>query len=818
MDRDKIIDIVNNIYNLIEVYSSLSNGDLYRKHIKLTENIKNIQDLYNVENIIESFSLICEVINRSLDISIYKSQITGAVNLHFGNIIEMGTGEGKTYTAMISLYLNTFKGNCIVVTTNDYLTNRDYMLARKVFSKIKIQVGRILSTDNKEIRKQNYNKNICYCTPHELGFDYLRDKQVYSIKDKVLPKNLHYCIIDEIDNILLDEATMPLVISLSNPIDTKCDFEETYISLDNLFSEVENGVDYDILGQELVEVSYDGQSVNITDFCIDLIERRFGLVNLYTIENSNLLKQIDNYVVANYVLKDGRDYIVKDNQICLINKFTGRLSSSKQLSNGLHQTLQKKEGLEITHRFTQRNSTNYYHLFSIFNKISGMSGTILSHRDEMMEHYNKCVIKIEPNNASKRYDNDLRLYNTKQEKLTAIITSISDSILNGQPVLVGVNDEEDILRLSLALSKLKINYNLLDADNIEEEIEIIKTAGIPSNITIATSIAGRGTDINLPRQSLRNGGLKVICYELSHSVRVDNQFKGRAGRQGEIGETEIYSCFDDNIFSGREEIENLRNRRTQSKDKNLGYINNKSIIRRVKAIQIDADYSMYKIRDNSYKFDKIINRNFELFFEQRDLILECKSIYDLYNNYILDILDNYLYKELSYFKKEYIDSTELKILKNLFSFIPNTLVDKDIPIKTEIIKNLIENWIKDILNIGTDSNIVFNSIIRKHLNIENKLLTKENKNTYLLNTNTRKHDLHFENLLKNILRIIDNNWVLYLDKIECHKINLQFISYKNKDILIDHESRVHHILERTNKDIQLQIILFITKILGGGKN
>lgn len=505
----------------------------------------------------EIISYLIHTASKTLGMTPYKTQIMGALTLIEGNVAEMQTGEGKTLTSVIALgYKSLLGSKNYLLTTNDYLAERDYNFSKPFFNELGITTSLNTHQLSKNQKLDVYKADIIYSTHATIGFDYLNDSTVDSTNE-ILLKNKDFCIIDEVDSILIDDAKVPLIISESS-----VDNRSKYLMVNDFVAKLELSEDYVVDSQLKVAI--------LTEKGVAKIEKSFNLKNLYSPENKEFLYYLNISLTAQFVLVKGIDYIIKDSEIALIDTYTGRTLLGRQLSNGLHQGLQAKEGLTIQKVSETKTSITYPNLFKTFSNISGMTGTAYSEKDEFAELYNMLVIRIPRNKPSKRMDLPDEVYLTKEYKFKAVANNIIDNYNKGYPILVGTGSVEDSEKLSNILLLRNVPHVLLNAKNPEKEADIISKAGLKNNVTIATNMAGRGTDIKVDTSDNSEIGLYVIGTERFESRRIDNQLRGRTGRQGEFGITKMFSSLEDDLllnYGSKNVQDTLRNSPLGSSDK-----------------------------------------------------------------------------------------------------------------------------------------------------------------------------------------------------------------------------------------------------------
>ena len=482
----------------------------------------------------EAFAVVREAAKRVLGLFPYRVQLMGGIVLHDGNIPEMRTGEGKTLTATMPVYLNALSGEGVhVVTVNEYLATRDSNEMGELYNFLGLSVGLNINSKSSDEKREAYNCDITYSTNNELGFDYLRDNMVV-YRSQMVQRPLNYAIVDEVDSILIDEARTPLIISGQAEKSTAL-----YTRADNFVKRLKEDEDY--------KIDIQSKTIGLTEAGIEKAEETFGLDNLYDIENTALTHHLDQALRANYIMLLDIDYVVQDNKVLIVDQFTGRIMDGRRYSDGLHQAIEAKEGVEIEDETKTMATITFQNYFRMYKKLAGMTGTAKTEEEEFREIYNIQVIQIPTNRPIIRDDRPDLLYPTLESKFNAVVEDIKERYHKGQPVLVGTVAVETSELLSDKLNAAKIPHEVLNAKNHFKEAEIIMNAGQKGAVTIATNMAGRGTDIKLGLGVLELGGLAVIGTERHESRRIDNQLRGRAGRQGDPGVSQFYLSLEDEI-------------------------------------------------------------------------------------------------------------------------------------------------------------------------------------------------------------------------------------------------------------------------------
>ena len=684
---DKIAD---KILELDDEYSKLSDDELKSKTEEFKNRLANGEDLDDI--LVEAFATAREACYRVINEKPYKVQLIGGLALHYGNIAEMKTGEGKTLTSVMPAYLNALEGQGVhIVTVNEYLAERDSKWMGQIHEFLGLSVGLNLRDLSPSEKRAEYDKDILYSTNNEIGFDYLRDNMAIRKEDRVQQRGLNYAIVDEVDSILIDEARTPLIISggfLEN--------KNLYIDADRFAK----SLNYD------TDIVYDAKlkRSNLSEEGMKKAEKYFKVDNLYDVNNSTLVHFINQALHANYSQKNDVDYVVKDGKIVIVDQFTGRLMPGRAFSDGLHQAIEAKEGVEIQQETKTLATITFQNLFRMYNKLSGMTGTAKTEEEEFREIYNMYVIAIPTNKPVIREDMADLIYASKKSKFKAIIDEIAERHEKGQPVLVGTIAIETSEEISNLLKKRGIPHEVLNAKNHAREAEIIAKAGEKGSVTIATNMAGRGTDIKLGEGVKELGGLCVIGTERHESRRIDNQLRGRSGRQGDPGFTQFYIAMDDELMIrfGSEKIKNI----LQSTGIDDGMvIRSKMFSRSVASAQKRVEGNNYDMRKSVLQYDDVMNKQRELIYGKRNNILDSESIHEeilksMYNH-VADIIESHLDDS------EHLGEEDVKDIIEYFNsnllrkkidekFFENKSVDEIIDGITGLITSEYEEKIKEI--------------------------------------------------------------------------------------------------------------------------
>ena len=788
-ELDRIKPLIEAINNQEVNFKALKDEEFKEKTFLLK---KNIQEGRKIDSIIpEAFALVRESAKRVLNERHYDVQLIGGIFLHEGKIAEMKTGEGKTLVSTLPAYLNALAGKGVhVVTVNDYLAKRDSEWMGKVFNFTGLSTGCITNELEDEERKKNYNCDITYATNNELGFDYLRDNMKYDLAEMV-QRDHHYCIVDEVDSILIDESRTPLIIS------GRSEDKSNFYILANKFINKLQKTDY--------EIDEKNKNAILTDVGIDKIEKlaiHEGILknnNFYDPENLNLVHHVNQALKANFLFNKDVDYIVRENRVQIIDEFTGRVLGGRRFSDGLHQSIEAKENVEIQEENQTLASITYQNYFRLYKKLSGMTGTALTEAEEFFDIYKLNVVAIPTNRPMIRKDYNDQIFRTEKEKYLAITNKIIECHSTGQPVLVGTTSIEKSEKISKNLNEKKIKHSVLNAKQHEKEAKIVAEAGKIGAITIATNMAGRGTDIQLggnkdfkdddnqknSEQILEDknkvkslGGLFIIGTERHESRRIDNQLRGRSGRQGDPGSSIFYISLEDELMRifGANSIDGML--------KKLGLKENESIDhpwinKAMERAQQRVEGRNFDIRKTLIKFDDVMNDQRQVIFSQRLKILKSTDIADTLKSFLDEVIDDLL-----------------KVKK-----IYQTTNDKNIFLSS--IKNISGNVISDdeLINLANNDDDQFKEKIQNLFNSKHK----ERINLVGVNENNDIEKRIF-------LQIIDFSWRSHLQYLEQLRQVIGLRSYGQKDPLSEFKKEAFSLFEGLLEKIKVDVIKFMLNL------
>ncbi len=790
-------EIADKIDALDEEYTKLTDYELQAKTDEFRNRLKSGETLDDI--LVEAFATAREACYRVIGEKPYYVQLLGGLAIHFGNIAEMKTGEGKTLTSVMPAYLNALTGDGVhIVTVNEYLADRDAKWMGNIHRFLGLTVGTNLRSLSPKEKKEQYNCDILYTTNNELGFDYLRDNMVVKSENRV-QRGLNFAIIDEVDSVLIDEARTPLIISGG-----EVKSNNLYIDADTFVKKLKPEKDY--LYDEKTK------SVTLTEDGVKNAEKSFKLDNLYDISNTNLVHHINQALKANYAMKNDVDYVVQDGEVVIVDQFTGRLMKGRAFSDGLHQAIEAKEGVTIQQETKTLATITFQNLFRMYKKLSGMTGTAKTEEEEFRNIYNMFVIQIPTNKEVIRIDEADLVYSTQAGKYKALIDEIERRYNKGQPVLVGTIAIETNELISSMLKKRKIPHEVLNAKNHAREAEIIAKAGQPKSVTIATNMAGRGTDIKLTEEVKEMGGLCVLGTERHESRRIDNQLRGRSGRQGDPGFTQFYVSMEDELMVrfGTDRIKNML--------QNLGFaedqpIKSKMFTNAIATAQARVEGNNFDIRKQLLQYDDVMNNQREIMYAKRNEILDNESIHDTVlksiKDHITDFVESHIFPEGHLTDKD-IEEIVDYANENLFK---QTLNIKDVKTKDskeliEIIYNIVveeyEEKIKDLPSEVTDEfeKVIVLSIIDRywteHINTMSHLREGIGLRGYAQDDPLRAYTMEGFDLFDKMMQGIDRDITILLIKSEI-KQNIERKEVSKKQITNDGKDHVKQAPKKVQK-------------------
>ena len=647
----RISKTVDKIEALDESMQKLSDEELRHKTVEFKERLANGETLDDL--LPEAYATVREASSRAIGLKHYRVQLIGGIILHQGRIAEMRTGEGKTLVSTLPAYLNALEEKGVhIVTVNDYLATRDAEWMGKVHNFLGLTVGVVTNDMENDERREAYNCDITYITNNELGFDYLRDNMVIE-KEDLVQRDLHYAIVDEVDSVLIDEARTPLIISGESGKST-----ELYRACDILARQMERGSSdgelskMDILMNEDIEedgdflVNEKDKQIMLTADGVKKVEKFFHIENLADPENLAIQHNIILALRAHNLMFKDKDYVVKDDEVLIVDEFTGRIMPGRRYSDGLHQAIEAKENVKVKRESKTLATITFQNFFNKYDKKAGMTGTALTEEQEFREIYGMDVVVIPTNKPVQRIDHDDAIYKTKREKMNAVVEDIIESHAKGQPVLVGTITIEMSEELSAMLKKRGIKHNVLNAKFHEKEAEIISHAGEIGAVTIATNMAGRGTDIVLEDGVAELGGLKIIGTERHESRRIDNQLRGRAGRQGDPGESKFYLSLEDDLMRlfGSERMISIYNALGIPEGEEIQH---KTISKTIEKAQKKIENNNFGIRKNLLDYDRVNNEQREVMYKERRRVLDGDDMKESVLGMMKETVANHVYQVIS---------------------------------------------------------------------------------------------------------------------------------------------------------------------------
>ncbi|MDK2968225.1 MULTISPECIES: preprotein translocase subunit SecA [Lacrimispora] len=710
----------------------------------------------------EAFATVREAGRRVLNMEHFRVQLIGGVVLHQGRIAEMRTGEGKTLVSTCPAYLNALAGNGVqIVTVNDYLAKRDAEWMGRIHEFLGMTVGVVLNNMNSDERRDAYNCDITYVTNNELGFDYLRDNMAI-YKEQMVLRNLDFCIIDEVDSVLIDEARTPLIISGQSGKSTKL-----YEVCDILAHQLEKGEASGefskmgaIMGEEIIEtgdfiVDEKDKVVNLTEQGVEKVEQFFHIENLSDPENLEIQHNIILALRANYLMFRDKDYVVKDDEVLIVDEFTGRIMPGRRYSDGLHQAIEAKEHVNVRRESKTLATITFQNFFNKYNKKAGMTGTALTEEKEFRNTYGMDAISIPTNRPIARIDQEDAVYKTKKEKFEAVCDEVAASYEKGQPVLVGTITIETSEMLSAMLKRRGIPHKVLNAKYHELEAEIVADAGVHKAVTIATNMAGRGTDIKLDDESKAAGGLKIIGTERHESRRIDNQLRGRSGRQGDPGESRFYISLEDDLMRlfGSERLVGMFNALGVPEGEQIEH---KMLSNAIEKAQMKIETNNYGIRENLLKYDEVMNEQREVIYAERRKVLDGDNMRDVVLKMVTDIVENAV--DLSISDEQPPEEWDLNEL--------NTLLLPVIPLQP--------------ITIPQDGKVRKNEL--KHMLKEEAIKLYETKEAEFPEGEQIRE---IERVI--LLKVIDNKWMSHIDDMDQLRQGIGLQAYGQRDPLVEYK-------------------------------
>lgn len=756
---------VDEINGFEEGLKNLSDSSLARCTDKFRDRLAEGETLDDI--LPEAFAVVREASRRILGMRHFDVQMMGGICLHEGKIAEMRTGEGKTLVATLPTYLNALTGKGVhIVTVNDYLAKRDSIEMGRLYNFLGLSVGLVRHDMDFPERKYAYSCDITFGTNNEFGFDYLRDNMVVDMKQMV-QRELNYAIVDEVDSILVDEARTPLIISGPGTKPT-----ETYVRMAKAVNVLQEGVDY--------TVDEKAKTVAPADTAIPKIEKALGIKNMYDPENMEMSHCFMAALRAKALMKRDRDYVVKDGEIIIVDEFTGRLMQGRRYSDGLHQAIEAKEGLEVQRESQTLASITFQNYFRMYNKLSGMTGTAKTEEDEFLKIYKLPVIVIPTNRPIARIDHPDVIYKTKRAKYKAVANDVEEIHKKGQPVLIGTTSITQSEELSRILSQRNIPHNVLNAKFHEQEAEIIADAGQKFAVTIATNMAGRGTDIKLGEGVPELGGLFIVGTERHESRRIDNQLRGRAGRQGDPGESRFYLSLEDDLLRlfGSDNIAHIMDRLGMGED---DPIEHKLITRSIENAQKKVEGRNFDMRKHVLEYDDVMNQQREVIYGERRKVL----LGDNLREHILGMLGGIIEAQMNQYANEKLYPEEWS-LENLIADAEGIYAPKG-RMKLEELEDMSRDELQDFLN----------QVAEESYTQREQLFGEDNMR-------------ELEKII--MLRVVDNRWMEHLDRMDMLREGIGLLAYGQRQPLVEYKIRGHEMFNQMIASIQNDIASLIFRV------
>mgnify|MGYP000106811902 FL=1 len=755
----------------------LSDEELADKTTEYKERLANGETIDDI--LYEAFATAREMAYRQLGEKPYKVQIMGAIAMHKGDIAEMKTGEGKTLTATMCVYLNALAGKGVhVITVNEYLAGRDADWMGRIYRALGLTVGVNKRELNAREKREAYECDITYTTNSELGFDYLRDNMVTSVKDRVM-RGLHMAIIDEVDSVLIDESRTPLIISGG-----KKQTANLYIQADKFVKTLEAPeyeTDKFTHEKTLISGDYDidqkTRQIMLSEAGVEKAEKYFKLDNLYDINHTQLVHHINQALRANYIMMKEVEYVVSDNQeIVIVDQFTGRMMPGRAYSDGLHQAIEAKEGVPIKEETSTLATITYQNFFRLYEKLAGMTGTAKTEEEEFLSTYNMRVVVIPTNRLVIRKDMPDEIYAHKDDKYRALVREVKALYEKGQPVLVGTIAVETSELISEMLKKEGIPHEVLNAKNHAREAEIVAMAGRPKSVTIATNMAGRGTDIKLTEESRKLGGLAVIGSERHESRRIDNQLRGRSGRQGDPGFSRFFVSLEDSLMVrfGGEKLQKLFEKMGDEQ------IESKAVTKSITMAQKRVEGYNFDMRKQLLDYDDVLRRQREIIYAQRNRILESEEVHEMVHVIFEKTLDQTLQANILDEKKQTVD------IPGLCKSLEMIGLTEDRAIHAQELEGLKYEEIK--------------------LHCLDRIWNDYEKEIEPV----KMQFLPFEKTV--VLRNIDRNWIEHIDRMDKLRSGIYLRSYAQNNPLQQYVQEGFDMFEDMNKRIDREIAFFLLKV------
>ena len=781
----RIEPLVDKIEELRPAMQALSDEELRAKTDEYKKRFANGETLDDL--LPEAFATVREAAKRVLNMEPYRVQLIGGIIMHQGRIAEMRTGEGKTLVAILPSYLNALEGKGVhVVTVNDYLVKRDSEWMGQVHEFLGLKVGAVLNSMNSEERQKAYGCDITYVTNNELGFDYLRDNMAI-YKEQLVLRDLHYAIIDEVDSVLIDEARTPLIISGQSGKSTAL-----YEMCDLLARRMKRGEDVQeltkmdaIMGVVQEEtgdfiVNEKDKVINLTEAGVKQVENFFHIENFADPENLEIQHNIILALRAHNLMFRDQDYVVKDDQVLIVDEFTGRIMPGRRYSDGLHQAIEAKEKVKVKRESKTLATITFQNFFNLFEKKCGMTGTALTEEKEFREIYGMDVVEIPTNRPVIRNDLQDAVYKTRKEKLKAIVDAVEEAHAKGQPVLVGTINIDASEELSGLLTKRGIQHKVLNAKFHELEAEIVADAGIHGAVTIATNMAGRGTDIKLDEEAKAAGGLKIVGTERHESRRIDNQLRGRSGRQGDPGESKFYISLEDELMRlfGSERLISMFNALGVPEGQEIEH---KALTSAIESAQKKIENNNFGIRKNLLEYDRVMSEQREIIYDERRRVLNGESMRDFVYKMITDITENCV--DISINDDVDVEEWDFNELNTLL--IPTIPLQ---PVTPERVKKPKKNSLKQQLK-------------------EEAVKLYESKEAEFPNAEAIRE---LERVI--LLKVIDRKWMDHIDDMEQLRQGIGLQAYGQRDPLVEYKMNGYNMFDEMTQNIKEETVRLLLHI------
>ncbi len=771
------------IEGLEESVSKLSDEELKHKTVEFKEALANGKTLDDI--LIEAYAVAREAAYRVTGMKAFHVQLIGGCAIHGGNIAEMKTGEGKTLTAVMPAYLNALSGEGVhIVTVNEYLARRE---AEGEIGEVYRFLGLTVGLNVRELssieKREAYSCDILYSTNSELGFDYLRDNMVHNENQITQCKGLNYAIIDEVDSILIDEARTPLIISGAPKNNSSL-----YLRADTFAKR---------LTEEDYEIDIESRHVQLTPSGMEKAEKVFGVSNIYDLQYVELVHAINNALKANFIFANGKEYVVQNGEVLIVDSFTGRILKGRQYSEGLHQAIEAKENVEIKKETQTVATITYQNFFRMYKKLSGMTGTAKTEEEEFRNIYNMYVVEVPTNRPVIREDLSDLIFVSQKSKFKALTEEVKRRYELGQPVLVGTANVETSEMVSGMLKRMGVPHEVLNAKNNEREAEIVAKAGQLKSVTISTNMAGRGTDIKLGEGVKELGGLAVLGTERHESRRIDNQLRGRSGRQGDPGFSQFYISTEDDLiqrfggdtFKNRlAMIINLMNKDTGDMD---APITSKMVSRAVTSAQTRVEGNNFDSRKNVLKYDDVIRRQREIFYEQRMQVVKIQNLEELVKGMMRKAIENVCYSHMRQISSRRFEIDDDAIAQSFNGTIlpPNS-------IDVNLLKTL------------DDEGIIDHICEKAYQFVDaNKQAAKDAKEKYNLNLPDNLFDMYLKDIL---LRVLDQYWMKHIDDMQGLRQGVVLQSYAQTNPLEIYQQEGYARFQRLNENINLEVLKYAT--------